>query len=38
MQIRSTRSLLTARKWTWQKSVLPMRCVRNWQPILNCWL
>lgn len=21
-----------------QKSVLPMRCVRNWQPILNCWL
>lgn len=20
------------------KSVLPMRCARSWQPILNCWL
>ena len=28
---RSTHSLLIARKWTWQKSVWLMRCVRNWQ-------
>ncbi|EYY86706.1 hypothetical protein BX73_00145 [Escherichia coli O111:NM str. 2010C-4735] len=35
---RSTHSLLIARKWTWQKSVWLMRCVRNWQPILSCWL
>ncbi|EYU72159.1 hypothetical protein BX54_00430 [Escherichia coli O121:H19 str. 2010C-3840] len=38
MQIRNTHSLLTVRKWTWQKSAWRMRCARSWQPIRNCWL